>query len=74
MGVEDCDEVRGLWSGIEGVVLTPSDDRSALGYQLRRNKGLSLVARDDENHFIGAVLCGFDREGTPQALGRVGVA
>lgn len=55
----DLPEVLKLWDSIEGVGLNESDTPDRLALYLRRNRGLSLVARDG-GRVIGAVLCGHD--------------
>jgi len=55
----DYDEVEALWKASPGVGLYPGDDRAGIERFLRRNPGLSFVARDGRN-VVGAVLCGHD--------------
>ena len=57
--IEDFDAVIALWRRTEGVGLNESDTRPAIAAFLRRNPGLSLVAKKD-GRIIGAVLCGHD--------------
>lgn len=60
MTIKDYKEVLLLWQSTEGIGLHKwSDSRKAVAKYLRRNPGLSLVARD-EKKIIGAVLCGHD--------------
>jgi ribosomal protein S18 acetylase RimI-like enzyme len=59
MQPDDYDAVFALWERCEGIGLTPSDNREAVGTFLARNPGLSFVARHD-GIIVGAVLCGHD--------------
>jgi len=60
MTIEDYDEVFSLWRSVEGMGLHGiCDSEEGVGKYLRRNPGLSFVARDG-NRLIGAVLCGHD--------------
>jgi ribosomal protein S18 acetylase RimI-like enzyme len=59
MTAADYDEVRALWEAAEGVGLDASDERDPTEAYLRRNPGLSVVARDGPT-LVGAVLCGYD--------------
>ena len=60
MSIEDYDEVLSLWQSVEGMGLHgDSDSKEGVGKYLRRNPGLSFVARDGDR-LIGAVLCGHD--------------
>jgi ribosomal protein S18 acetylase RimI-like enzyme len=56
----DLAEVIQFWRGMEGIGLNESDSYSALSHYLRRNPGLSWVARNRDRELIGAVLCGHD--------------
>jgi len=56
----DLVEVIQFWQGMEGIGLSESDSYSALSFYLRRNSGLSWVARNRDRELIGAVLCGHD--------------
>ena len=57
--MRDYDEALALWRRSQGVSLRGADGRDAIERYLRRNRGLSLVARD-EGALVGAVLCGHD--------------
>ena len=57
--MSDYDAVIRLWQETEGVGLNESDDRGNLRSYLRRNPGMSFVARRGAE-IIGAVLCGHD--------------
>jgi N-acetylglutamate synthase len=59
MAPADFDEVTALWRRSEGVGLNESDRRGKIEAFLRRNPGLSVVARF-EGAVVGAVLCGHD--------------
>jgi len=69
MGIEivkmtptDYDETVALWEACEGVCLGDSDGREPITDYLRRNPGLSFIARDGGT-LVGAVLCGTDGRG-----------
>ena len=59
MDAGDLEEVLELWRTAEGVGLNESDTVERLEVYLRRNEGLSAVARS-EGRVVGAVLCGHD--------------
>jgi ribosomal protein S18 acetylase RimI-like enzyme len=56
---EDYDEVLSLWKATEGIELTESDSRQGVDTFLKRNPGMSFVARDGVR-LVGAILCGHD--------------
>jgi ribosomal protein S18 acetylase RimI-like enzyme len=57
--IEDYEEVLRLWKRTEGVGLNESDTRPAIADFLKRNRGMSFVARLGKQT-VGAVLCGHD--------------
>jgi ribosomal protein S18 acetylase RimI-like enzyme len=57
--IEDYDDVVAFWKSQEGVGLNESDSREAIAAYLRRNPGMSFVAREGET-LVGASLCGHD--------------
>ncbi|MHB9022878.1 MAG: GNAT family N-acetyltransferase [Armatimonadota bacterium] len=61
MTIDDYDDALALWQRTEGMWLDTDDvdSREAIAYFLRRNAGLSFIARCDGT-LIGAVLCGHD--------------
>ncbi len=60
MKITDYDEVFALWKNTEGMGLhKQSDSRKGIARYLRRNPGLSFVARDNKK-IVGTVLCGHD--------------
>jgi ribosomal protein S18 acetylase RimI-like enzyme len=59
MSITDYDEVFALWQSAEGVGLGESDTRPAIAAYLKRNPGMSFVARHGRE-LAGAVLCGED--------------
>lgn len=59
MSIADYADVLRLWRNAEGVGLNESDTRRAIGSYLRRNRGMSFVARAGKE-LVGAVLCGHD--------------
>src|SRR5687767_10972063 len=64
----DYEEVMALFQSTEGLTLREADSRDAVLFYLRRNPGLSFVARE-EGVLVGAVLTGTDgRRGYLQHL------
>ena len=59
MVIEDYDKVRALWEASEGIQVSEIDSSKSIERFLRRNAGLSFVARDGDD-VVGAVLCGHD--------------
>jgi len=59
MSIRDYDEVVSFWNSVEGVGLNDADTRENMDSYLRRNPGLTFVARHD-GQIVGAVLCGHD--------------
>ena len=59
MTIADHSAVLALWSEIEGIVLTDTDEREPMQRFLDRNPGLSLVAELDKA-LVGAILCSHD--------------
>jgi ribosomal protein S18 acetylase RimI-like enzyme len=59
MSIADYPEVVRLWKNTEGVGLNESDTRTAIASYLKRNRGMSFVAREGKE-LVGAVLCGHD--------------
>ncbi|MFN2187626.1 MAG: GNAT family N-acetyltransferase [Candidatus Promineifilaceae bacterium] len=59
MDIEDYDEVRALWELSDGIEVSDIDSSASIGRFLKRNEGLSFVARMDDQ-LVGAVLCGHD--------------
>ena len=59
MTPQDYDEVVRLWQSAPGVGLTEADSRESIARYLRRNPGISLVARR-AGQLVGAVLGGHD--------------
>jgi ribosomal protein S18 acetylase RimI-like enzyme len=59
MTLADYDEVLHLWQNAKGMGLNESDTRAAICSYLKRNRGMSFVARDGKL-IVGAVLCGHD--------------
>ena len=57
--LRDYDELLALWRSCEGVGLSEGDDREGVRLFLRRNPGLSFVARRS-GRLVGAALCGHD--------------
>ncbi|HEY3324382.1 MAG TPA: GNAT family N-acetyltransferase [Planctomycetota bacterium] len=57
-----CDyaEVLALWKASPGVCVNEMDTRGNIAAYLRRNRGMSFVARDGDGRIVGAVLCGHD--------------
>lgn len=59
MTIGDYDEVFALWRASEGILLSEVDTQEDIDRLLKRNPGLSFVARDGEQ-LVGAVLCTHD--------------
>jgi ribosomal protein S18 acetylase RimI-like enzyme len=59
MKIGDYKAVSDLWRKTEGVGLNESDTRPNIAAYLKRNPGMSFVARAGRE-IIGAVLCGHD--------------
>jgi ribosomal protein S18 acetylase RimI-like enzyme len=59
MAISDYDEVRALWEASEGIEVSANDSRQSIARFLKRNAGLSFVARQ-EGQLVGAVLCSHD--------------
>jgi N-acetylglutamate synthase len=60
MKIKDYDEVYALWQNTEGVGLfSHTDSKQSISKFLKRNRGLSFVARNGRN-IVGVVLCGHD--------------
>jgi ribosomal protein S18 acetylase RimI-like enzyme len=60
MKIEDYDEAVALWKNTEGVRFhKPSDCKKGIAKYLRRNPGLSFIARDNEK-IVGTIMCGQD--------------
>jgi ribosomal protein S18 acetylase RimI-like enzyme len=59
MTVDDYHAATALWTAVEGVGLSDADKPAAIAPYLRRNPGLSFVAREG-SQLVGAVLCGHD--------------
>jgi len=59
MTEEDIPDALALWSGMSGLSLFPCDSRDGLSRYLKRNPGLSVVARK-EGRLVGAALAGHD--------------
>jgi ribosomal protein S18 acetylase RimI-like enzyme len=59
MTMRDYAEALVLWESAEGVRLSKDDSRPNIAKYLRRNPGMSFVARDGKQ-LVGAVLCGHD--------------
>ena len=61
MSIRDYDAVVALWESVDGIGLDleDADSRAGVRSYLRRNRGMSFVARQG-NKLVGAVLCGHD--------------
>jgi ribosomal protein S18 acetylase RimI-like enzyme len=60
MKIKDYDEVFSLWKKTEGMGLhKDADSKKGIARYLRRNPGLSVVARDNKK-IVGVLLCGQD--------------
>ncbi|HEV2970460.1 MAG TPA: GNAT family N-acetyltransferase [Pirellulales bacterium] len=59
MTADDLDAAIALWRSTDGVGMAESDEPEHLQLFLKRNPGLSLVARNGPR-LVGTVLCGQD--------------
>jgi ribosomal protein S18 acetylase RimI-like enzyme len=59
MAPADLEDVTAFWTTMDGIGLNESDSMEHLNTFLRRNVGLSLIARSG-GRVVGAVLCGHD--------------
>lgn len=59
MKLSDFPAVSRLWRNSEGIGLNESDTRPNIAIYLKRNPGMSFVARKGKT-IVGAVLCGHD--------------
>ena len=57
--IDDYEEIIELWEKTEGMGLSKSDEKSAIGSFLQRNPELSFVWIEN-NNIVGTVLCGHD--------------
>jgi len=61
MRARDLGEVLALWRSTEGIGLDDDiDSPPRLAEYLKRNRGMSFVARSVDGVIVGAVLCGYD--------------
>ena len=56
--ISDIAHALDLWSGLDGLGLTESDDEVSISLFLERNPGFSAVATTSEAEVVGTVLCG----------------
>ena len=61
MSIEDYDGVKALWMSIHGFAIRSIDD-SRIGVEkfIKRNPTTSVVAVNESNEIVGAILCGHD--------------
>lgn len=59
MTIDDYEEVAALWKTTDGVWFDEDDELEKLDVYLRRNPGLSFVARC-KGRVVGTVQCGHD--------------
>jgi ribosomal protein S18 acetylase RimI-like enzyme len=60
MQIKDYDEVFSLWKNTEGMGLhSDTDSKKGILRYLKRNPGMSFVAREN-GRLVGTVLCGQD--------------
>ena len=57
--MKDYQKVIALWESCGGIGLSSADSRDGIEAYLKRNSGMSFVARF-KNEIVGAVLCGHD--------------
>jgi putative acetyltransferase len=56
---DDYEAVIALWRSTEGLLLNDADEKARIFAYLKRNPGLSFVAKS-KDQIAGAVLCGHD--------------
>jgi len=59
MNINDYEAVMKLWKDTEGLGVSDADSRENIHRYLRRNSGMSFVARCGAE-IVGTVLCGHD--------------
>jgi ribosomal protein S18 acetylase RimI-like enzyme len=60
MKIKDYADVYALWQSTKGIGLfNHSDSRQGIASYLKRNKGMSFVARSSDK-LVGVILCGHD--------------
>lgn len=59
MTLNDYEDVVELWKDTEGIVLDDDDSKTSIDRYLKRNPGLSFVARS-AGILVGTALCGHD--------------
>ena len=61
MKMSDYDEIYSLWQNTEGMGLHTDDvdSKEGISRYLKRNRGMSVVAREN-GKLVGTVLCGTD--------------
>ena len=57
--MKDYQKVIALWESCEGIGLSSADSKDSMKAYLKRNSGMSFVARY-KNKIVGAILCGHD--------------
>ena len=57
--ISNYQKVTSLWKSCEGIGLSCADSQDSMQAYLRRNPGMSFVAKY-QNEIVGAVLCGHD--------------
>ena len=59
MTIDDYDEIYALWAASLASMRPALDSREAVERFLRRNPGLSVIAREGDR-LVGSILCGHD--------------
>ncbi len=57
--IRDYQNVISLWKSCKGIGLSSADSKDSMEAYLRRNPGMSFVAKYQQE-IVGAVLCGHD--------------
>ena len=59
---KDIPAALSLWRSMEGIYLHPDgeDSEAGIGVYLRRNRGFSFVALDEQGNIVGTILSGHD--------------
>ncbi|MBP5198218.1 MAG: GNAT family N-acetyltransferase [Lachnospiraceae bacterium] len=61
MTIDDYDGLKALWMTIHGFGIRSIDDsKEGVERFLKRNPGISVVAKDENGRIVGGILCGHD--------------
>ncbi|MCR5254597.1 MAG: GNAT family N-acetyltransferase [Acetatifactor sp.] len=61
MTIDDYEGLKALWMTIHGFGIRSIDDsKEGVERFLKRNPGISVVAKDEHGQIVGGILCGHD--------------